>query len=179
MKNIFVLAMIGIAFLLLAPAVYATSGTTQETSSQTVEAGIVPELVLTPPGSSTFTDFVVGTNTPSTIGSVNTKSNRVYQIQIKANSTVMAPWNYGSGAWGTGSALTGVFSWRQSTTGGAYTAIATTDQVAKSNATVTAQGGDDTPFAIKQVIGYNDKSYTVGEQTTYRIILTYTAIQTP
>jgi hypothetical protein len=183
-----------IAGLILTGMIFATNAYAATTGSatQTVDATPEPTLVLTVPAGVNFGQIPVGAaGKEISAGIVNVKSNDVFDLEIKADISIMKEYCPGSptctslcsGSEAAGyvaaspDTLTEALQWK----GGdqaAYIDIATVDGAkVRDNAGFTTDAGLDTEIFLKQVVHYDDEVLTTGNEHTYRLVITYTATQ--
>lgn len=157
--------------LLLSPA--ATADT--QTGSQEITAQVAHAIELTVPASYDWGILVIGEN-ESDLQGITVKSTAPYDLSIVADRTKLAEYDLSGGGYVVaGRELQSVLQWKEARSG-SYSAISTVDTPVVIGALPTGSMGTTTSVRFRQIIGYGDQALPEG--MTYRIVLTYTAMNT-
>ena len=168
-RHIF-LAVLGIGLLVSPAAVADTQSGSQEVRAQVAEA---IELIVPP--SFDWGQLVIGEN-ESGLQSVVVKSTAPYDLKIRADRTKMTQYDLAGGNYVIGGReLQNALQWKEAYLGG-YAPISTVDAPVVTAAPPTGSAGTTTSVQFRQVVGYGD--HALPEGMVYRIVLTYTAMNT-
>lgn len=163
-------AVLGIGLLLTSAAIADTQTGTQEVTAQVAHA-----IELTVPPSYDWGLLVIGEN-ESDLQPVTVKSTAPYDLNIRADRTKLAEYDLAGGGYTAGGReLQDVLQWKEASQG-AYSPISTIDMPVLSAAPPTGSAGATTSIRFRQVVSYGDQALPEG--MVYRIVLTYTAMNT-
>lgn len=168
-RHIF-LAVLGIGLLVSPAAVADTQSGSQEVRAQVAEA---IELIVPP--SFDWGQLVIGEN-ESGLQSVVVKSTAPYDLNIRADRTNLAQYDLAGGDYTAGGkTLQNPLQWKEAHSGG-YSTISMVDMPVVVAAPPTGSAGTTTLIGFRQIVGYGD--HALPEGMVYRIVLTYTAMNT-
>ena len=130
---------------------------------------------LTVPPSYDWGLLVIGEN-ESDLQPVTVKSTAPYDLNIRADRTKLAEFDLVSGDYAIGGReLQNALQWKEAYSG-SYTVVGTVDMPVLSAAPPTGSAGTTTSIRFRQVVSYGDQALPEG--MVYRIVLTYTAMNT-
>ena len=164
------LAVLGIG-LLLSPAAIADT----QTGSQVVTAQVAHAIELEVPPAYDWGLLAIGEN-ESGLQNVVVKSTARYDLNIRADRTKMAEYDLAVGDYIYGGReLQNALQWKEAYLG-SYSIISTVDMPVVVAAPPTGSAGATTSIQFRQIVGYGDQALSEGK--VYRIVITYTAMNT-
>ena len=162
------LAVLGIG-LLLSPAAIADT----QTGSQVVTAQVAHAIELEVPPAYDWGLLAIGEN-ESGLQNVVVKSTARYDLNIRADRTKMAQSTTLRETYITEGELQNL-QWKEAYLG-SYSIISTVDMPVVVAAPPTGSAGATTSIQFRQIVGYGDQALSEGK--VYRIVITYTAMNT-